>query len=110
MRRLFALLCTLLLSMMLWTATASHAAEALGCSDVLAGAVEHYEGDGDQVPSDGDKVVPHHHSPCHGHCVGFAAALGDVIQLERSGSIHAPPVRTRSGELATHPALRPPIA
>src|SRR3546814_3530029 len=33
----------------------------------------HTDGDIDQVPSDSDKNVPHHHNYCHGHDVGAPA-------------------------------------
>jgi|TARA_R110002020_G_scaffold9632_1_gene37839 hypothetical protein len=51
----------------------AHAANRAGGS--LAG-VEfsiHTAGDIDEVPSDSDKNVPHHHNSCHGYDVGAPA-------------------------------------
>src|SRR3546814_3671935 len=45
-------------------------------SDVCSSDLEftiHTDGDIDQVPSDSDKNVPHHHNYCHGHDVGAPA-------------------------------------
>lgn len=110
MRRLLPLLSTLLLVLVLWTGTAAHAAEALDCSDVTVGSAGHYEGDGDEVPSDSDTATPHHHSVCHGHCM-LMPLDGDSVAFDNeNGSGMAAAPYDLSGGSGPDTALRPPIA
>lgn len=110
MRRMLHLIGSLMLAVMLWTSTTAHAAEAFGCIEVTAESFGHFEGDGDQVPSDSDKATPHHHGGCHGHHVGVAA---DAECAETMITDHmGPRPATSNGPPSPHPdpTLRPPIA
>ncbi|QHD69602.1 hypothetical protein GS397_22870 [Sphingobium yanoikuyae] len=48
----------------------AHAADLAGGSIAGVEFTVHTAGDSDEVPSDADKSVPHHHNFCHGHDVG----------------------------------------
>src|SRR3546814_13061228 len=48
----------------------AHAADLAGGSIAGVESTIHTDGDIDQVPSDSDKNVPHHHNYCHGPHVG----------------------------------------
>src|SRR3546814_10190549 len=51
----------------------AHVADLAGGSIAGVEFTIHTDGDNDQVPSDSDKNVPHHHNYCHGHDVGAPA-------------------------------------
>jgi hypothetical protein len=51
----------------------AHAADLAGGSIAGVEFTVHTAGDIDEVPSDADKNVPHHHNYCHGHDVGAPA-------------------------------------
>lgn len=51
----------------------AHAAEAVGGSMAGIEFTAHAPGDGDEVPTDSDNGLPHHHASCHGHDVGTPA-------------------------------------
>src|SRR3546814_14940055 len=51
----------------------AHAADLAGGSIAGVEFTIHTDGDIDQVPSDSDKNVPHHHNYCHGPDVGAPA-------------------------------------
>src|SRR3546814_2880174 len=51
----------------------AHAADLAGGSIAGVEFTIHTDGDIDQVSSDSDKNVPHHHNYCHGHDVGAPA-------------------------------------
>ena len=110
MRRLLTLVGTLMLVVLVWTSTAAHAAEAFGCAEISADSIGHFDGDGDQVPADADKGVPHHHGGCSGHHVGVPATL-DAVQ-PATGEEAAPGGGAKWGLPSLEPdrALRPPIA
>ena len=110
MRRLVFLVGTLMLVVMLWAGTMAHATEAMQCIEVSAEAFGHFEGDGDQVPGDPEKGVPHHHAGCHGHHVGVAAeAAAPKAAPVSSGSPGLSGEHLTSG-CDPGTALRPPIA
>ena len=111
MRRLLASIVAMMLVLTLGMSTIAHAAEPVLCADTATGeSISHYEGDGDQVPADGDRAVPHHHGGCHGHHV--AVPDTGVASIEAV----LPPSRFAAVKEADHPsalkqvALRPPIA
>ena len=110
MRGLVSLVGTLMLVVMLWTGTMAHAAEAMQCTEVSADAAGHFEGDGDEVPGDPDKGVPHHHAGCHGHHVGVAADA--AAPKAAPASPGAPGLRCEAMVSGCDPGtvLRPPIA
>jgi hypothetical protein len=100
----------LLLVLMVWTGSSAHAAERFDCIPVTEQNAGHFEGDRDEVPSDPDQGVAHHHTGCSGHHVatpGQFATLGFSI---RSAGL------TSARQDADHPGrepesqLRPPIA
>ena len=110
MRRLIHWIGTLMLLVTLWTATTAHAAEAFGCNDVSASSSGHFDGDGDEVPGDADKAVPHHHGGCSGHHSGVPTGA-DTVQLAVS-ELEAVTIAYSKGLYGREPnrALRPPIA
>lgn len=101
----------LMFAVMLWTSSASHAAEAFGCVEVSAEAAGHFDGDGDQTPADPDKGVPHHHGGgCHGHHNAMSAGGEAAPTATSSGAILAPSPDTLLAGRGPPAALRPPIA
>lgn len=110
MHRLFALVSTLMLVLVLWTGTAAHAAEAMNCGEVVSSTAGHFEGDSDEVPSDSGKATPHHHNACHGHCMAVPSG-GDTVTLEdQNGSLVTVTLADLSGGSGPATTLRPPIA
>jgi len=111
MRRLTLLLACLAVFLSLGTGSVAHAMEPVACLETGT-AIEtgHVNGDGDQVPFDGDKDYPHHHGGCHGHHVATLTARADSIRADVAG---APIRQVAARALATSeadPALRPPQA
>ena len=110
MRRLATLICTLLISVMLWSGTAARAAELAACIEVTSEAPGHFDGDDDEVPSDPDKGTPHHHGTCNGHSV--------AVPIEGDGVAYQPQRTQSLGRLSAEflsgcdpgTTLRPPIA
>lgn len=99
-----------MLLLVLWTGSAAHAAEVFSCAEVAASAGGHFDGDSDEVPADGDKATPHHHSACHGHCVGTPLeAKNGALPTARAANVIA---ATAAFHFGNDPgtALRPPIA
>lgn len=78
MHRWTSILGALLLVLMLWTGSSAHAAERFDCIPVTAEAVNHYDGDQDQVPPGPDQGVAHHHSGCSGHHVATPAKMPSI--------------------------------
>lgn len=110
MRRILPFISSLMLILVLWTGSVAHAAEAMGCAEISSSATGHFDGDSDEVPSDGDKATPHHHSACHGHCVGAPLDTQKASQPRiASSSLIAAPTEFHSGN-SPGTALRPPIA
>lgn len=100
----------LLLVLMVWTGTSAHAAERLDCIPATEQSLGHFEGDRDQVPSDPDQDVAHHHSGCSGHHI---AGPGQYAALSFSARPAALGVaRQEAGHPGREPDshLRPPIA
>jgi hypothetical protein len=89
----------------------AHAMEPIVCLDANT-AVEtgHTNGDGDEVPADGDKGYPHHHGNCHGHHVAASTAKADPVGQGSTRSIIRPKLATALTTAADDPALRPPQA
>ncbi len=111
MRRLTALLWCLMLALTLGSVSSGYAGESLACVDGMAASmIGHADGDGDQVPADGEKAYPHHHGGCARHQAGVPVTLDPV----RHGvAIAVPPLaghRDGVAGAATAPALRPPQA
>ena len=70
----------------------AHAADLAGGSIAGVEFTVHTAGDIDQVPSDSDKNVPHHHNYCHGHDVGAPARTTSAASLDgRTGMVHLRP-------------------
>jgi hypothetical protein len=109
MRTLLPFLACLMVVLTSWSGMA-HAAEAAGGNFGGVAFTLHSQGDGDEVPADADKAVPHHHSICHGHDVGTPASapsarlLADAIAPLPQGHTNA-----LSGTAALV-RLRPPQA
>lgn len=116
---LLAKLLIVVLSLSFIASTAAHAMEPLpvgvleaaGCLDTkVAYALGHFDGDGDQVPSDTTKGYPHHHGGCHDH------QLAQPARETVASSLYLKPSRLDIGEFIGRPAAdrdpahRPPIA
>lgn len=99
-----------MLVLMLWTGGMAHAAERFTCIPVSAEDTGHFDGDGDQVPSDSQEGVSHHHMGCSGHHV-TAPDHAPEITFARSTE-PLPLVRHGAGASSLEPdrQLRPPIA
>lgn len=111
MHRLSALFLCLMLMLSLGLGSVAHATEAPGCVDTtVASALDHSDGDADQVPADADKAYPHHHGGCHGHHVGVPFEANHVASV--SGLAMAPPAWNHDPKppVSSDPALRPPQA
>ncbi|QCI78825.1 hypothetical protein E6W36_01975 [Hankyongella ginsenosidimutans] len=69
----------------------AHAMELVVCVDA-ATALEsgHVDGDGDQVPADGDKGYPHHHGGCHGHHIEAQVLASEAAQFKVASSASVP--------------------
>lgn len=109
MHRWTSILGALLLVLMLWTGSPTHAAEQFGCIPATSEAANHYEGDRDQLP-DREQGAAHHHSGCNGHHVAApanAAAADVVLTL-----VLVPFAWREAGRPGPGPdgQLRPPIA
>jgi len=110
MRRFLPFISALLLVLVLWTGSAAHAAEAIGCVEVTSSAAGHFEGDRDEVPSDSDKATPHHHNACHGHCMATPYDdLQSPLPLTASITLTEAITDFHSG-IGPGATLRPPIA
>ena len=110
MQRWASLIGAVMLVLMAWAGGMAHAAERFDRVPVSAAAPAHYDGDEDQVPSDGDQGVTHHHSGCSGHHV---AAPDSVAQITHGRSKALLPVSGREAGVAgkgPETQLRPPIA
>ena len=74
MRAILPFLTCLMLALTSFSGMA-HAADLAGGSIAGVEFTIHTAGDRDEVPSDADKSVPHHHNYCHGHDIGAPARL-----------------------------------
>ena len=111
MRRWLHLIGSLMLVVMLWTGNVAHAAEAFGCVEVSAETLGHFDGDGDERPTDPDKGVPHHHGGgCHGHHNAVAGDDADPAVADRRAILLDRSPDTLLAGRAPPAALRPPIA
>ncbi|MEH3047400.1 hypothetical protein [Sphingomonas adhaesiva] len=89
---------------------AAHAAEAAGGALGGVAFTVHSDGDGDEVPADGDSGVLHHHASCHGHDTGEPARpVAALAHMKAAAKRLPPPVATLSGTRAAV-AERPPQA
>ncbi len=110
MNRWTTIVGALMLLLMLWTGGLAHAAEQASCIPATAESAGHFEGDGDEAPSDSGQGTMHHHTGCSGHQIA-ASAEGPGVSLPRfSKSLRFP--RRQAGLHSHDPdgQLRPPIA
>ena len=113
-KRQFVRACLPLLTCLMLVLTSfagmAHAADLAGGSIAGVEFTVHTAGDRDEVPSDSDKNVPHHHNYCHGHDVGAPARA----TMEYTLVLTAPePTISASASLDGHTGivhLRPPQA
>jgi hypothetical protein len=100
MRRLLVLLCFLGLAISIGAGSLAHAAEPVGCLDIVeASLLGHSAGDVDQVPGDAEKNYPHHHGGCQGHFVGVPIADDAALPILDLATALAP----------SHPAALHPV-
>ncbi len=94
----------------LFVGSVAHAAERAGNGETdTAIAWLHADGSHEEVPADGDKNVPHHHSICHGHELAAPVKAG-AQRLPAKPPVLRPAADAvrLSGPRAL--PLRPPIA
>ncbi len=113
MHRLIALFACVAVLLSFAGGSIAHAMEPPACvelTNVAAFDGGHAEGDGDQVPADGEKGYPHHHGGCHGH--HLATPLGDAAALDLLAHTSGAPVHADARYVTSggDPALRPPQA
>jgi len=110
MRSWKTLIGALMLVLMLWAGGVAHAAERVDCIPATAEAAGHYEGDKDQLPSDRDQGVAHHHTGCSGHQLAAPAEQPRAVLHHSSATV--PPARSEVILPGDDPdgQLRPPIA
>lgn len=110
----FTAIFAMLLALSVLMGPTAHAMETVqwaGSHAVEVMDPDHFDGDGDQVPSDFEKGYAHHHAHCHGHQIGQPAGNCGPI-----GYAHvrreAMPIGTAEVMVSApiDPALRPPIA
>lgn len=110
MRSLRTLLSAMMLVLMLWAGGVAHAAEMVECIPAAAEAAGHYDGDGDQLPSDREQGVAHHHTGCSGHHLAAPAGVSET-PMSYLGSARCFSLN-ETGPPSHNPdnRLRPPIA
>lgn len=109
MRSWTTLIGSLILAITLLTGAMAHAAERFDCVPTTVEAAGHYDGDGDQFPSDPQQGVPHHHAGCSGHQLGAPDTTADV-GIGHSAAV-VPVAWREAGVPGRSPdsLLRPPI-
>ena len=109
MRGWLSYICALMLAVMLWTGSVAHAANAIGCVDVAASAIDSDGEDREQSPAGPDKARCHHQGGCHSHHVAIPSdGILDLSSAPETSPVGAAPdSRVDGGEPGT--ALRPPI-
>lgn len=110
MRRLLPLISAFMLAFMLWTGGAAHAADAIECGEATEASAGHFAGDGDEVPADSGKAMPHHHGVCHGHCIGVPNGEPETRATQLAEGPKLPLRQDFYEGLPPGEALRPPIA
>ena len=110
MRGWLSIVGALMLAVMLWTGSMAHAADASGCVDVTADAIDSDGGKRDQTPAIPDNALCHHHGGCHSHHVAIPSdGTSDLSRDPQTRPVgEARDSRVDGGEPGT--ALRPPIA
>ena len=108
--RTFLPFLTFLMLVLTGFSSMAHASETMNGNIAGIEFTVHSAGDSDEVPSDADKNVPHHHNNCHGHCVGEPTRTA----LDEAQVLMSPkPMATPAGLLAGRDDLvhlRPPQA
>ena len=110
MRPWKTLIGAMMLVLMLWTGGLAHAAERVDCIPATAEAAGHYDGDDDQLPSDRDQGVAHHHSACSGHQLAAPAEQPSAIVNHSAAAVPVARTDTRLHGHEPDGQLRPPIA
>lgn len=101
----------LMLVLSLGMGSVAHAAEASMCVEVTtSNALDHSDGDVDQVPADADKAYPHHHGGCSGHEIGAPVATCQPLALNAMGMTPSAWSNDPKAAVISAPALRPPQA
>ena len=110
MARSKSLLGILMLVLLLCTGGLANAAEPADCIPATVEVAGHFDGDDDQLPSDSEQGVAHHHSGCGGHQLAAADDQGSALVHHSSAIV---PTLKRAANLQGHDPdgqLRPPIA
>lgn len=110
MSRLKPLFGALMLALMLWTSGLAQAAEPVVCVPSAVEAPGHFDGDGDETPSDREPGVAHHHAGCSGHQIAAPAELPQMIPAPSSANAPRALSEARLSGHIPDRQLRPPIA
>lgn len=99
-----------MLVVLLWTGSVAHAADRVDCIPTTIEAAGHFNGDGDEWPSESEKGAAHHHGGCSGH--QFAAPTEAATPVPTSREAVLSDGREEFGLAGRVPdnQLRPPIA
>lgn len=110
MRSWTALIGSLIIAITLLTGGVAHAVERFDCIPSSVEIAGHYDGDGDQLPTDPQQGVAHHHAGCSGHQLATPATTAEEGLCHSAGLV---PVASREAGLpgrSPDSLLRPPIA
>lgn len=110
MSRWKALIGAMMLVLMLWAGGLADAAERVDCIPATAETAGHYDGDSDQLPTDRDQGVAHHHSGCSGHQLGAPAEQPLAIVNHSAAALPVAMTDARLHGYDPDGQLRPPIA
>ena len=110
MHRWTSLLGALLLVLMLWTGSSTHAAERVDCIPATSQPAGHFDGDSDESQSKGDKGTLHHHTGCGGHHFGSPSQIDDPDFAEIAQTLTAGAIAAFGPGTNPDSQLRPPIA
>lgn len=100
----------LMLVLMLWAGGVAHAADQAQIVPITLEAAGHFDGDGDQSPSDRHQGTAHHHVGCGDHQL---AARDDGPVVAVAMRVDSKPVVRRDAPARSRNPdnhLRPPIA
>ena len=114
MRKLLASISAMMLVLTLWAGlhtSVAYAADVSACSVAVSDTdLGHAPGEGDEVPSDGDKATPHHHGASHSHDIGVPAKHSTPISSQHVDQPREFASGPAPGSFMPARDLRPPIA
>jgi hypothetical protein len=100
----------IMLVLVLWTGGLAHAAERIEAAPMASQVLGHFEGDRDEVPSDGHQGVAHHHVPCGEHHVATPTDVPCLSSSEPREGLRLLLSESWTRGSVPDSELRPPIA